>query len=96
MSTIQLTPDLYTLIDEAGSIDSEVKRLTAQLETLKAQIKAKGAGDFGGFSFAAKVSTTERETVDWKSVAQRLEPSRQLIAAHTNRAEVTSIKFSKI
>ena len=96
MSTIQLTPDLFQLIDEAGAIDAEVKRLTAQLETIKAKVKAQGAGDFAGFAFAAKVTEAERETVDWKTIAQKLEPSRQLIAAHTSRTIVTSIKFTKV
>lgn len=96
MTTIQLTPDLYALIDEAGALDSEVKRLNAQLEAIKTQIKAHGAGDFGGFTFSAKVSVSERESIDWKSIAQRLEPSRQLIAAHTSRAFISSIKFFKI
>ena len=96
MTTIQLNPTLFALIDEAGAIDSEIKRLTAQLDALKGQIKDKGAGDFTGFAFSAKVTTAQRETVDYKTICAKLNPSRQLIAAHTNRANVTSIKFSKV
>lgn len=96
MSTIQLSVDLYALIDEAGALDSEIKRLTAQLETIKATIKAQGAGDYAGFDFTAKVTETTRESVDWQTIAAKLEPSRQLVAAHTSRAKVKSIKFTKV
>lgn len=96
MSTIQLSVELYHLIDEAGAIDAEVKRLTAQLETIKATIKAQGAGDYAGFDFTAKVTETTRESVDYKAICAKLEPSRQLIAAHTTRATIQSIKFAKV
>lgn len=96
MSTIQLSASLYVLIDEAGALDNEIKRLTAQLETIKATIKAQGAGDYAGFDFSAKVTETTRESVDWKTVAAKLEPSRQLVAAHTTRATIQSIKFAKV
>lgn len=96
MSTITLSVDLFALIDEAGALDAEIKRLTGQLDQLKATIKSQGAGDFVGFDFTAKVSETTRETVDWKAVAAKLEPSRQLVAAHTTRATIQSVKFSKI
>ena len=96
MSTIQLSVDLYALIDEAGALDSEIKRLTAQLETIKATIKAQGAGDYAGFDFTAKVIESTRESVDYKAICAKLEPSRQLVAAHTSRALVQSIKFTKV
>ena len=96
MSTIQLSVDLYALIDEAGALDSEIKRLTAQLETIKATIKAQGAGDYAGFDFTAKVTEATRESIDYKAICAKLEPSRQLIAAHTSRTTIQSIKFSKV
>lgn len=96
MSTIQLSVDLFTLIDEAGALDAEIKRLTGQLEQLKATIKAQGTGDFVGFEFKAVVTEPPRETVDWKAIAAKLNPSRQLITAHTTCKKIPTIKFSKI
>lgn len=94
--TIVLTPDLFALIDHAGALDSEIKALTKQLETIKAQVKAQGAGDYAGFVFTAKVIDSERETVDYKAICEKLQPSRQLITAHTSRATVQSIRFAKV
>lgn len=96
MSTITLSPSLAAYIDEAGALDSEIKRLTKQLEVIKSRIKEHGAGDFGGFAFNAKVLETERITTDWKAIAEKLQPSYQLITAHTSSAIVQSIRFSKV
>lgn len=97
MSTITLSPSLAAYIDEAGALDSEIKRLTKELDSIKAHIKAQGAGDFGGFSFNAKViEAAPVERIDWKAIAEKLNPSYQLITAHTTlSAPVVSIRFSK-
>jgi hypothetical protein len=98
MSTITLSPSLAAYIDEAGAIDSEIKRLTKQLDAIKATIKANGAGDFGGFVFNAKViEANPVERVNWEAVARKFDPSYQLIAAHTTvSAPVVSIRFAKV
>ena len=97
MTTITLTPDLAAYIDEAGALDSEIKRLTKQLDVIKSRIKENGAGDFGGFVFNAKViEANPVERTDWEAVARKFEPSYQLIAAHTKlSAPVISIRFAK-
>lgn len=98
MSTITLSPSLAAYIDEAGALDAEIKRLTKQLDAIKATIKAHGAGDFGGFVFNAKViEAAPVSRTDWETIARKFEPSYQLIAAHTNTGSpVTSIRFSKV
>lgn len=97
MSTITLSPGLAAYIDEAGALDQEIKQLTKQLDAIKAHIKANGAGDFGGFSFNAKViEAAPVDRTDWKTIAERFNPSYQLIAAHTvTAAPVISIRFAK-
>ena len=97
MTTITLTPGIAAYIDEAGALDSEIKRLTKQLDAIKAIIKAQGAGDFGGFMFNAKViEANPVERTDWEAVARKFDPSYQLIAAHTKTsAPVVSIRFAK-
>ena len=96
MTQITLSPSIATFIDEAGALDSEIKRLTKQLESIKAHIKAQGVGDFGGFAFNAKVIESERVTTDWKAIAEHMGYSRQLFTAHTSSALVQSIRFSKV
>ena len=95
MSTVTLSPSIAAYIDEAGALDAEIKTLTKQLDAIKAKIKEQGAGDFGGFSFNAKVTEAERVTVDWKAIAEKLNPSYQLITAHTSSTIVQSIRFTK-
>jgi cystathionine beta-lyase family protein involved in aluminum resistance len=97
-STIALTPDLFALIDHAGALDTEIKALTKQLDQLKDTIKAQGAGDFAGFMFKAKVvDVAPSEKIDWQTIAQRFNPSYQLIAAHTTQTKATQrINFAKV
>jgi hypothetical protein len=94
--TIILTPDLFAQIDQAGSINAEIKALEKQLETLKALIKAQGSGKHAGFVFQAHVIDSNREKTDWEAVAMKLNPSRQLITAHTESSIVQSIRFAKV
>jgi hypothetical protein len=98
MTTITLSPSLAAYVDEAGTIDSEIKRLTKQLDAIKATIKANGAGDFGGFVFNAKViEAAPVDRIDWETIARKFDPSYQLIVAHTKTAApVVSIRFSKV
>ena len=94
--TIVLTPDLFALIDHAGALDAEIKSLTKQLDTIKTQIKAVGAGDHAGFIFTAKVIDSERVTIDYKAICEKLSPSYQLVTAHTFSSIVQSIRFAKV
>jgi hypothetical protein len=94
--SIVLTPDLFALIDHAGALDSEIKALTKQLDAIKTKIKANGAGDHAGFTFTAKVIDSERVTIDYKAICEKLNPSYQLVTAHTSSAIVQSIRFTKV
>ena len=95
MSNILLTPDLFTMIDQAGALDSEIKALEKQLATLKTALKTCGTGKHAGFVFQAHVIESERTTTDWATIAARFNPSHQLVAAHTTHAVVQSIRFNK-
>lgn len=95
MSQVILTPDIFSLIDESGAIDQEIKRLEKQLATLKAAIKAHGNGKHAGFVFAATVYESEKTNTDWATIAARFNPSHQLVSAHTTHAVVQSIRFNK-
>ena len=94
-TSISLNPSLFALVDEAGAIDAEIKRLEKQLETLKGDIKKLGNGEHTGFTFTAKVSESTRSTTDWQAIALKLNPSRQLITAHTSDKTIVTLKFSK-
>jgi hypothetical protein len=91
-------PELAQAVDQLGALDSQIKALTKQADTLKAAIKAQGPERYNGSEFSALVFESEGRTVtDWKAIAEKFEPSRQLITAHTTTGEpVRSIKLAKI
>lgn len=91
-------PELSQAVDQLGALDSQIKALTKQAETLKAAIKAQGPERYNGSEFSALVFESEGRTVtDWRSIAEHFNPSRQLITAHTSTGEpVRSIKLAKI
>jgi hypothetical protein len=90
--------DLVQAVDQLGALDAQIKALTKQADTLKAQIKAQGPERYLGSEYSALVFESEGRTVtDWRAIAEKFSPSRQLITAHTSTGEaVRSIKLSKI
>lgn len=83
MPQITLTPTIVTLADELGAIDAEIKRLTAQRTALADELKSLGAGSYAGSTFKITVAyTPEKTSYDWETIAMRLNPSAQLMAAH--------------
>ena len=81
-------------VDVLGSLKAQIADLTAQAKVIEAGLKAAGPGRTEGVLFDANVFTQSRETVDWKAVAEKLEPSRQLITAHSSTAEVLVLKVT--
>ena len=93
-----VTAELASMVDQLGALDSQIKYLTKQADTLKASIKAHGPERYNGSEFSALVFESEGRTVtDWKAIAEHFNPSRQLITAHTETGSpVRSIKLAKI
>ena len=88
MTTLSLTPNIQSIIDEIGDIDREIGRLKAQRDDMAAIVKLTGEGRYIGQHFEGLVySSKGRTTTDWKTIAQHFSPSRQLLAAHTTTGE---------
>jgi hypothetical protein len=98
MTTLVLTPSVAAISDELGSITAEIKRLTAQKDKLSAQLKDLGAGTYEGAIYSTLVYyTSPQAVIDWKAIAQKLNPSHQLVTAHTSeKAGFFSAKPTKI
>jgi hypothetical protein len=83
-------------VDELGAVQAAIAELRKQEAELKGwifeqdQIGLETIGDL----FKATVITQERTCVDWKAIALKMEPSRQLVQAHTEVKEVISIKVT--
>lgn len=84
----------FAMIDDLGQLNAEIAELQAEAKMIKAALQDRiAAGDAAeGDLFRASHSVAERETVDWKAVAAKLKPSRQLVKAHTKCTEVHTIR----
>jgi hypothetical protein len=106
MTTITLTPSIDTLVNEYGSINAEITRLTKIKDTLSKDIKAMGAGTYETLIYKGLVyAVSGKETTDWHQVAIRFceikgfsfDPSSQLLSAHTKRTEDSlSLRVTKV
>jgi hypothetical protein len=84
--------DPRMLVDQLGCIKAQIADLEKQEKAIRAQLIDTGHGAIEGELFRATVSRSEVERVDWKAVAEKCEPSRQLIAAHTLHDERVTVK----
>jgi hypothetical protein len=72
------------IADKLGKLRSEIKSLTDQQKRLEAILKDDGVVTVDGELFRVAISygiTANR--VDWKNIAAKLHPSRQLITGNT-------------
>jgi hypothetical protein len=86
------------IADGLGEVRAQIKKLQDQQAFLEGLLKAKGVTLAEGDAFRVSISYgVETSRVDWKSVAEKLKPSRQLLTAHTStsssdRVRVTAMK----
>lgn len=84
------------IADRIGELDAITKPLLAERERLAAQLKALGAGRYTGELWNCTVVEGTRTTVDWKAIAEKLAPSRQLVTAHTSTTPVVSLRVTGV
>lgn len=76
------------IVDRLAAINAEIKALKDEAAGLRqALIDGDQAFVFGQLHQAAICPCPGKVVTDWQSVARKLNPSRQLIAAHTTRGE---------
>lgn len=83
------------LADKLGSIRAKIEELKAQEEEVRQQILEQESGELVGFKYVASICVSERQTIDWKSVAQKLKPSTQLVTAHTRYATIQTVRVAE-
>jgi hypothetical protein len=80
-----IRPDL---VDRLAFVKAQIASLLEQESALKQAMVDTGLAVLEGTAHRCTVSVIDgRVTTDWRSVAERLSPSRQLIAAHTTQGE---------
>ena len=88
MQTIATTPaELAAAVDELASIRAQIAELKSREEIHRLFLIMSGHTAIDGELHRATISTTYKVTIDWKAIAERLNPSTQLITAHTHKAE---------
>ena len=72
------------IVDQLLAVKAQLAALEQTEKELKDCLIASGQTSIDGILARASVSYCEgREKVDWQTIAQRFNPSRQLIVAHT-------------
>jgi len=88
---ISLSPSIDLMVDELGQLQDQAAALAAQIDSLKATIKAQGAGRYMGSRWQSLVvDVAEGKKTNWQAVAEHFAPSHQLITAHTTTTPATS------
>lgn len=86
--------ELPGLADELGFVRAQIADLKNREKDIRETFIEAGVKAMEGDTFRAVVVESLRTTIDWKTVAAKMEPSRQLVRAHTSEKEVTSIRVN--
>jgi len=87
---------LTEIADRIGELDAIIKPLEAERAKLAAGLKAAGAGRYTGQLWSCTVVESTRTSVDWKAIAEKLQPSRQLVTAHTSTIPAVSLRVTGV
>lgn len=80
--------ELSKTVDRLAIIKQQIADLKKEEDALKADLINSGVKSIDGLYWSASVSEVEgRKTTDWRSIASKFDPSRQLIAAYTTQGE---------
>lgn len=80
------------LVDDIGALRAEIADRQARLKELESYLRESGPGTYEGRLFRITVSVSARATTAWKTIAEKLGASRQLIQGNTKFTEVTSLR----
>lgn len=75
---------LVNIVDRLADVSARIAALQTEAAALKGVLIASGAASVDGSLHRATISLVDgRKVTDWRAVAAVLQPSRQLVAAHT-------------
>ena len=81
-------------VDQLGNLKAQIAELQTKAKAIEASLKASGVARTSGLFFDANVFEQTRTSVDWESIAKKLEPSRQLVTAHTSESTSLVLKVT--
>ena len=82
------------LADELGFLRAQMADLKDREKEIRDIMIEAGVKALEDDTFRALVVESIRTMIDWKQVAAKLKPSRQLVTAHTTEKEVISIRVN--
>ena len=81
-------PILSLLVDQYARLKAQQADIADELAYIKDQLVAAGVSPIEGETHRATVTLTSgRVSIDWKAIAEKFNPSRQLITAHTKKGD---------
>lgn len=94
MSTNEI---LSKYADDLGYLRGRIASLQEEARDIEKLLKGYGIEELDGTHYRVTISygvTTRR--VDWKTVAAKLEPSHQLVAAHTRLTQADRVRVTAL
>lgn len=88
---------IVSIVDELGSINDQIKALEARAKELKAHVANEfGEGATAGNEYVAKVTLSQRGTLDGKALAAELGATAEQIAKFTKVSSVITVKTERV
>ena len=84
--------DLAAIVDQLGAIKAQQAAAKRIADKLVDQLIDAKVTEVDGAMFRATISTHDVESIDWKAIAEKLNPSRQLVVGNTSTKERTTVK----
>ena len=76
---------LSACVDRLAMVKAQLADLKREEDALKAELIDAGLPVIESNAYRCAVSMCDgRESIDWKAIAEKLQPSRQLVTAHTS------------
>ena len=83
------------LVDQLFNLEADKQPIQDKIDAIKAKLKAEGGDvEYRGTIGYALVSIVYTKRVDWKAIAMRFKPSRQLLRSKTSEAESLRVKLN--
>ena len=82
---------LAAKVDRLGAISAAIATMKKEADQIRAELEDAGLDNIDGNLYRVNFATVAGRTLtDWRTIAERLKPSAQLIRAHTTTGEAST------
>jgi uncharacterized membrane protein YdfJ with MMPL/SSD domain len=82
---------LAAKVDQLGAMQAAIADMKRKADQIRTELENAGLADIEGQAYRVNFAQCAGKTLtDWKTIAAKLKPSRQLIAAHTTTGEAST------